>query len=876
MKALLAGLLTSVALFGSTLSFAQPIAINNGVTGDGSWQVAAGEGGDSRVGILDPAGPVGPSNVIFDLSTLVDTGANGGAIALSQTTITSPPVLTAPGQVSSSGTFAGANGPVNWNSVSRIAPGSLVYQNSVTFTSSAPFGSLRVICYLDEDVLGSSDDIMVLFGTAGQSDFNVLTVDNTDNFGVAHAAGYLTSPNATYVGWAADEYSDLINAIANQGTSYSIPGVIDTTSLPPITDPRYPGRMVFGPNDITNAFAFDLNPTTTTATVACSLGGLPTGQPPALAISKTAAAAAAVGTDLVYTIRYANAGSSTAAGVAIRDRLPMGATFVAASNGGTLAGDTVTWAIGDLPANSGDRTLTLTVRVTGVAGSVITNGDYSISGTGISMVAGVPVSTTLTTATVVIPPIVPNASACSILPLPANVRATAGGLSSDANFVFFGVPNAARPDPRCTNLPDFCGPIEEVSIFNRMTQASTVITTNSPQGWDLVHGTAGNRAFIATDAIQSGVSFQYSGDRLSTVGYPILNNGQIVFVPARRGEILLADATSGSAMAIRTPFRTATTASGLAWSGHFVAAADGGNHVVLVEAAYDQAGVVVDGGLNYVNISAQTSFDVFNRIRSLGNIAPTIDITLNLQDSLSGDGNRFAFSASRVLTGPNSGTAVNQLPGNNYRLQNFAYMLDVPANRLTLVANPDLSRARPGGSAAFFVRSLGASGALVPLDRTVPFTGTTGNPEQNGEIYVAQPGIGITQVTNTALPRSGDYFSPGLAFITPNERYIYFQAQQDLVVGRNTDQSNELFRYDIQSGQLKQVTARFDAVADLLAALGISPTAGAAGVGQIVGDQSSFDGRFVLLYANAISTAVDLGSGARGVVAEGATLYDCQ
>lgn len=849
------------------------VVINNGVSGDGAWQVTAEAGGDSGSGILDPAGPIGPSDVIFQLLTIVDPGADGGAVPLSSTTITSPPMLTAPGQVSSSGTFAGGNNAaVNWNSVSRIAPGSLVYQNTVTFTSSAPFGTLRAICYLDEDVNGSSDDIMVLFGTPGQSNFNVLTVDNSDNFGVAHAAGYLTATNATYVGWAADEFSDLINDIANQGATYSIPGVIDTSSLPPITDARYPSRPVFGPNDITNAFAFDLNPTATTATIACSLGGLPTGQPASLSLSKSAAATAAVGSNLVYTLRYANGGAA-ATGVVVRDRLPMGSTFVSASDGGTLTGDIVTWNIGDVPANSGDRTLTLTVRVMGVGGSIIRNDDYSILATGISPVAGSTVLTTLTAATVVIPPIAPDAAACATLPLPDNVRRSAAGLSSDAGFVFFRTitSDASRIDPRCTNIPRTCGPVFEISSYNRATQASAALTMNSPQSWDEVYPISGNRAWLVTDSVAAGVTFDYQGGQLVSVGYQIFTNGQFVPVPARRGNVMLADAGTSSAMQIQTPFRTATLAAGMTWSGHYVASSSNGNRIILVEAAYDDSGALVDGGLNLVDLPMQTSFDLFDRILAVSQVDASGGLSLVVMDALSGDGNRYALSSNRVLTGPNKGSLVVDLPGNVYGLQNLAYVFDVDSNQLTQVAQPDTSRSRPGGSASLFVRSLGATGSLVPLDRTVPFLGTTGNPEQNGEIYVAQPGIGIMQVTSTTLPRSGDYFSPGFAFMTDNERYIYFQAQQNLV-GRNADQSNELFRYDLQTGKLKQVTTRFDAVADLLASLGLTGTP----VGQLLGDKASFDGRYVLMTSSNSSTITDLGNGSRAVISEPATLFDCQ
>lgn len=854
MKAFFAGMLTCLTLLVSPQATAVPITINNGVTGDGAWQVTVDSGGDSSSGVLDPAGPIGPSDVIFDLATLVDPGADGRASELRDTTITSPPTLTAPGQVSSSGTFVGVNGPVNWNSVSRIAPNSLIYQNSVTFSSGAPFGTLRVLCYLDEDVVGSGDDIMVLFGTPGQADFNVLTVDNTDNFGVAHAAGYLTATNATYIGWAADEYSDLINAIANAGTTYSIPGVIDTTSLPPITDARYPGRPVFGPNDITNAFAFDVTPTATTATIACSLGGLPTGQLPALTIAKSAAATVANGSDLVYTLRYANTGPA-ATGVVIRDRLPMGATFVSASDGGTLAGDIVTWAIGNLLANSGDRTLTLTVRVSGIAGSAIVNSDYSISGTGLSMVAGAPVSTTLTAATVIIPPTVPNTNACAVLPLPANVAANAAALSTDANFVFFFVPNATRNNPRCRPPQSPC-PLQEISVYNRAQQTTRVLTANSTQSWNEVYALSGNRAWLI-----SGGDSRTSG--AVTVPAPV------------RGQIVLADAATGSLMPLSTPTRTAANALGMPWSGEFLAASYNGNRIILDEAVYDVDGALLGAALTFVDIAMQTTIDLRGRIATLAGLAPTALARDQIRSfALSGDGNRVSFSSSTVLTGTARGVSVLALPNNLYRLRELAYLFDVPSNRLILVADPDLSRARLGGaSSVLFVRELGATGTLVALDRTVPFLNTAGNPEQNGEIYIAQPGIGITQVTSTTVPLTGNYLSPGLAFMTPNERYVYFHAEQNLV-GRNADMSNELFRYDLQTGQLRQVTTRFDARAELMAFLGLTSIDSLGN--ELVGNDTSFDGRFVLMTPTGPATTVDLGGGARGVVFERPTLFDCQ
>ena len=56
------------------------------------------------------------------------------------------------------------------------------------------------------------------------------------------------------------------------------------------------------------------------------------------------------GEDLTYTINVANAGPSTAHNVTVTDPLPGGLSFVSADNGGTLAGGTVTWNLGDIEA----------------------------------------------------------------------------------------------------------------------------------------------------------------------------------------------------------------------------------------------------------------------------------------------------------------------------------------------------------------------------------------------------------------------------------------------------------------------------------------------------------------------------------------------
>ncbi|HEX3131762.1 MAG TPA: right-handed parallel beta-helix repeat-containing protein, partial [Thermoanaerobaculia bacterium] len=71
---------------------------------------------------------------------------------------------------------------------------------------------------------------------------------------------------------------------------------------------------------------------------------------------------AASGDTITYTITAANLGEGTASGVAIRDTLPDGTTFVGASDGGTTAGRVVTWPAFDL-ADGASVTRTVAVRI---------------------------------------------------------------------------------------------------------------------------------------------------------------------------------------------------------------------------------------------------------------------------------------------------------------------------------------------------------------------------------------------------------------------------------------------------------------------------------------------------------------------------------
>ena len=215
-------------------------------------------------------------NVIFDFTNYIDIGSNGGALNLRNTTITMPATLIADDLVVSEGTFQGANGTVNWHVESRMDDGISIVYNTVTLTSAQPLGNLRYINYLDEDVRGVSDDLLYVTGTPGTNDFRAFTLDGPERVGFSQG-GFVEAGadlvNATYDGWTADRYAQLLSNIEVGGTTYTVPGNINTANLPAFNDPEL--GQVYGLADVTTAFAWSVDPTATTAKITTFLELVP-------------------------------------------------------------------------------------------------------------------------------------------------------------------------------------------------------------------------------------------------------------------------------------------------------------------------------------------------------------------------------------------------------------------------------------------------------------------------------------------------------------------------------------------------------------------------------------------------------------------------
>jgi uncharacterized repeat protein (TIGR01451 family) len=142
---------------------------------------------------------------------------------------------------------------------------------------------------------------------------------------------------------------------------------------------------------------------------------------PALALSMTDAPnPVAAGSNLTYTITYANNGNAPATGVVLTDPIPANTTFVSATNGGTKSGSAVTWSLGTLAAG-GIGSAQMVVRVTSplANGTTITN-----SGGNIDCAETTAVTAASITATVASSPVLTVLAADSPDPVAAGANVT--------------------------------------------------------------------------------------------------------------------------------------------------------------------------------------------------------------------------------------------------------------------------------------------------------------------------------------------------------------------------------------------------------------------------------------------------------------------
>lgn len=231
----------------------------------GFFEVLVGAGNDvltSGVTLRDTNTVLVAQDYIFRYSTFLTTSA--GAIALAAAPITQQPTLIADDTVESRGTFAGPNGTVDWIATTYLLDGVAQMFSSLELIgqNNAALGDIRVINYLDQDVPPLFDNILYTVGTPGEADFRAFTVSNVSRVGFSQGGFYVPDgfnlTGAQYTGWAADLFPLLQAQIAAGTQTFSIAGDINLANLPAVTDVSL--GTVYGPGDVTTAFAWNTDP----------------------------------------------------------------------------------------------------------------------------------------------------------------------------------------------------------------------------------------------------------------------------------------------------------------------------------------------------------------------------------------------------------------------------------------------------------------------------------------------------------------------------------------------------------------------------------------------------------------------------------------
>ena len=258
----------------------------------GYWEVDVLTGGESRTAYITGVGTPSVTlhvrtEIVYDYLSYVDVGGLGGAQRLSDSTngFTSyAPILVGGGlgsldEVESSGSFPGENGTVNWSVFSAIADSSNTMVNTFQFNAKpgTTLGRIRFYQYLDEDVIGSSDDVFFTKGSI-PNNLELFTLDNAEAIGISHSGALSTNQglvNSQVVGYAACKYNQMKPAIVGGSQAISLEGELcsDLESsffVHPVAD------QVYGPLDIVSVIAWDVDPNASSATIITTLGGVST------------------------------------------------------------------------------------------------------------------------------------------------------------------------------------------------------------------------------------------------------------------------------------------------------------------------------------------------------------------------------------------------------------------------------------------------------------------------------------------------------------------------------------------------------------------------------------------------------------------------
>ncbi|MGC9420373.1 MAG: VPLPA-CTERM sorting domain-containing protein [Rhodovulum sp.] len=246
----------------------------------GYFSVDVGDAGESRTGSITANGQVSgtvTTEVIYDYFTYVDIGSGG--FRLSGTT-TSGAAGAGDDTVDSAGSFTGSGGnQIDWSASSSIADGDSRMVTTFNFSAATgTLGDITLFQYLDEDVLGVSDDVFFTRGSVAGESLELFTVDDDELIGISHGGAYSDAMglvNASFEGWAADEYNSMKPRIEAGNQTLSLSGVIEPDMVSAGTTSIAGIGTVRGPLDVVSVLGWSVSADASSATIITTLGGVP-------------------------------------------------------------------------------------------------------------------------------------------------------------------------------------------------------------------------------------------------------------------------------------------------------------------------------------------------------------------------------------------------------------------------------------------------------------------------------------------------------------------------------------------------------------------------------------------------------------------------
>lgn len=232
---------------------------------------------------------------------------------------------------------------------------------------------------------------------------------------------------------------------------------------------------------------------------------------------------------------------------------------------------------------------------------------------------------------------------------------------------------------------------------------------------------------------------------------------------------------------------------------------------------------------------------------------------------ISGDGNAISFYTDRNMQDPLRGFFPNSPSG--IRTVAYVYYADTdeikpiaPINFSVVPVNVSIR------SSQVFVRNIGETGKIFALDRGASYVGAPPNPTYQAAPVIARVGETPQYIVppRTSTPARGT-FSNNLAYISRNEKFIFFNHIDDLVQGNNVSHSYELFSFEISTNKLRQVSNLNDGLEQRLGLALLRQAGDAFGLSQTTFLGASDDSKVIAFYNSTILPTRTIARDANGV-----------